>query len=29
MVMGHWRNDFDGLAPLKPQRESELGGQVV
>jgi hypothetical protein len=29
MVMGHSRDDFDGLAPLKPQREGELGGQVV
>jgi hypothetical protein len=26
---GHSRDDFDGLAPLKPQREGELGGQVV
>ena len=30
MVMGHSRDvRFDGLAPLKPQREGELGGQVV
>jgi hypothetical protein len=29
MVMAHSRDDFDGLPPLKPQREGELGGQVV
>ena len=27
MVMGHSRDDFDGLAPLKPQREGELAAR--